>query len=641
MIRPKISVIIPVYNTAEYLPQCLDSVLMQNLEEIEIVVVIDCSPDNSMEIAQEYQKRDRRITIIEKPVNEGLPVARNSGVDASTGEYIIHLDSDDFWLEPTMLENLYKIARLENCQILRFNGYEHIEGELTPYRILNGRSLTNGCFERDEALWCYRSVFLYLFERNFIDHHNLSFVPDVTLGEDGIFLSAALVLAERVSLTPERYYAYRIRPSGMMMTRWSLNDFLEEETSSQMVAENLSGHQEALQRYLYYRLFIYWVSVMSRKLFRDLNSKERMELYRFARANFIRLQSTSVHWWQPQLMPGKLFHKFFQDSDYQRLDKAVWFASILARIWPSAQYLFQFASRLSRETRCLGRWGVGFTAYRLWPLLGKERRMVNREGLTDYNIFLPRSRYQTGVSALLRVKNEEKRIEACLDSILEIFDEIIVVDNGSEDSTRELLEAFKSRWDRSNKIRVFSYPHRVARCGSEHASTSQHSVHSLAYYYNWCLEKCSLSLVCKWDADMVFSSQAGRKIFSDFLTELTGRKVFLLGAFPVQTVYIDKESLVYEADGEINEEPRIFPNSSVAHFEKKEEWEALCRAVPLPVARLEDVCCYEVRDVSEDEYSHWSTTQFKGAKKIREYRNFQKVKHDWHRTSGFTLIDGL
>ena len=95
MMGKKVSVIVPVYNTERYLPRCLDSVLSQTLKEIEVIVVIDASPDDSRGVAREYQKQDDRIKVVEKEINEGLAAARNSGVAVASGEYIIHLDSDD------------------------------------------------------------------------------------------------------------------------------------------------------------------------------------------------------------------------------------------------------------------------------------------------------------------------------------------------------------------------------------------------------------------------------------------------------------------------------------------------------------------------------------------------------------------
>lgn len=93
-----ISIIVPVYNVAKFLPQCLDSILEQTYQNIEIILVNDASPDNSLMVCEFYQKKDPRVRIIDKKINEGVEKARLTGLDAATGEYIMFVDSDD-WLE--------------------------------------------------------------------------------------------------------------------------------------------------------------------------------------------------------------------------------------------------------------------------------------------------------------------------------------------------------------------------------------------------------------------------------------------------------------------------------------------------------------------------------------------------------------
>ena len=93
---PKVSVIIPIYNAAEFLGECLDSVLAQTLTDIEVICVNDGSPDNSLEILREYEKKDSRIKIIDQK-NQGAGAARNHGMSVARGEYLSFLDSDDFF----------------------------------------------------------------------------------------------------------------------------------------------------------------------------------------------------------------------------------------------------------------------------------------------------------------------------------------------------------------------------------------------------------------------------------------------------------------------------------------------------------------------------------------------------------------
>lgn len=114
--KRKVSVIIPMYNSEEYISKCVDSVINQTLREIEIILVDDGSTDKTLEICNEYAILDDRIKII-KQKNKGVSSARNKGINFATGEYVTFVDSDDF-IENNMLEILYGKAIKNNCNIV-------------------------------------------------------------------------------------------------------------------------------------------------------------------------------------------------------------------------------------------------------------------------------------------------------------------------------------------------------------------------------------------------------------------------------------------------------------------------------------------------------------------------------------------
>lgn len=93
-----ISIIIPIYNTARWLPQCLESVLSQDFKDIEVILVDDASADNSLSICRRYADKDSRVVVVAKPENEGVELARRTGYLQSHGEYVMYIDSDD-WLD--------------------------------------------------------------------------------------------------------------------------------------------------------------------------------------------------------------------------------------------------------------------------------------------------------------------------------------------------------------------------------------------------------------------------------------------------------------------------------------------------------------------------------------------------------------
>lgn len=108
-----ISVIIPIYNTGDYLKRCIDSILMQTYKELQIILVNDGSVDHSLSVMKEYEKKDSRILIIDR-IHEGVSAARNAGLEMAAGEYVSFIDSDD-WIEPDMYQIIYDILIEHNA----------------------------------------------------------------------------------------------------------------------------------------------------------------------------------------------------------------------------------------------------------------------------------------------------------------------------------------------------------------------------------------------------------------------------------------------------------------------------------------------------------------------------------------------
>ena len=169
--HPLISVIVPVYNVEKYLPKCVDSILAQTYDNLEIILVEDGTKDNSGAICDEYARKDSRIRVIHKE-NGGLSSARNAGMDIARGEYFGFVDSDD-WIEPEMYETLLNLADkydadmvcgsrydVEAATGVRTLGLHHEKEECLSSMEMLGRVFTwNGC---DSAAWdklYHRSLF--------------------------------------------------------------------------------------------------------------------------------------------------------------------------------------------------------------------------------------------------------------------------------------------------------------------------------------------------------------------------------------------------------------------------------------------------------------------------------------------------
>lgn len=247
----------------------------------------------------------------------------------------------------------------------------------------------------------------------------------------------------------------------------------------------------------------------------------------------------------------------------------------------------------------------------------------NLEGLTEWDFALPRSQREPGVSAMVRVRDESAKIEHCLRSILPVFDQIVVVDNGSEDGTRAIVRSVMEDADPERKIELFDYPHRLARFGPEHGATPADSVHSAVYFTNWALSHCTHRYVCKWDGDMVLRRDV-RDEFIAFSRRIQSEptRCFVLAG---QTIYRDADGDFWLARGEVNREIEIFPNGYRCRFIKHPSWERVRRPVYLRKGEFESVCFYELKFADEDEFSHWSTTEWITDRKKREWENFQRI----------------
>lgn len=129
MEKPLISVIVPIYNVENYLRQCLDSIIGQTYQNLEILLIDDASTDNSVSICQEYQARDERICLLKKTCNSGLADTRNLGIENMTGDFVTFVDSDDY-LETTFIEDLFTQLTLHEADIVigEYYGFDENNG---------------------------------------------------------------------------------------------------------------------------------------------------------------------------------------------------------------------------------------------------------------------------------------------------------------------------------------------------------------------------------------------------------------------------------------------------------------------------------------------------------------------------------
>lgn len=223
---PKVSVVVPTYNTAEYLPKCMDSIIDQNLKEIEIICVNDGSTDDSPDVLDQYALRDRRIRIIQKE-NGGLVSARKEGVMAARGDYVAFVDSDD-WIEADMYEQLYQFAAqyaadMVTCGFFLEGNYTTVHMDTVQEGLYSGDSMAG---LRAKAIYfiekrssglkaslCYK-----LFKRELIQSAQCRIPNEITMAEDKMCLLTALLDSKSVYVYHKPFYHYRIRTDSMVHT---------------------------------------------------------------------------------------------------------------------------------------------------------------------------------------------------------------------------------------------------------------------------------------------------------------------------------------------------------------------------------------------------------------------------------------
>lgn len=184
-----ISVIIPVYNVEKYLEKCIESVLIQSYNKLEIIIINDESPDNSLNIIKSYAEKDNRIVILDKK-NGGVSAARNDGIKKANGEYLFFLDGDDY-LDKDFFKYFIENAKENNSDVVILNSFWNLKDRVKE----NYHSALPNC-----------SIFV---KKKLLDEHSFIRYPiNVQPGEDGIFSHILLMYTKKISFEDKVIYHY-------------------------------------------------------------------------------------------------------------------------------------------------------------------------------------------------------------------------------------------------------------------------------------------------------------------------------------------------------------------------------------------------------------------------------------------------
>lgn len=219
MVKPKVSVIIPVYNVENYIRDCVESVVNQTLDNIEIIIVNDGCTDHSINRIDDLIKSNNLLIVNQE--NKGLSAARNIGLIHATGDYIAFLDSDDY-IEPNFIEMLYVNAVENNLDIV-VGGYKKLfsNGDFLPEK--RSQELIDSEVMTGEE-YLYKSVILNdykmevwddLYKRSFLEENNLKFYEGI-IHEDEDFTPKCILKAKRIKVIDCLGYVYRQRKGSIM-----------------------------------------------------------------------------------------------------------------------------------------------------------------------------------------------------------------------------------------------------------------------------------------------------------------------------------------------------------------------------------------------------------------------------------------
>ncbi|MEO1013292.1 MAG: glycosyltransferase [Bacteroidota bacterium] len=217
----KLSYVIPCYNMEKYLPECIDSLLNQNMDsaDYEVIVVNDESKDSTLEIARKYAEKFPNVKIIDKK-NAGVGAARNSGLDIASGKYIYFLDPDDY-LARNVIPRLLEIMEMNNLDILTFRSHmfkksapkESANIDQVPHTIevLDGISYIAQYKYKNEIWW-------FITNREFMVNSGIRFVEGRWM-EDAILCTEIILASKRIALTELDVHRYRVLPTSAMRNK--------------------------------------------------------------------------------------------------------------------------------------------------------------------------------------------------------------------------------------------------------------------------------------------------------------------------------------------------------------------------------------------------------------------------------------
>ena len=258
--NPAVSVIIPVFNVEDYLDRCLESVANQSFSDMEIILVDDKSTDSSGLICDNWSEKDRRIRVIHKETKEGLGFARNTGLDAASGEYVVFVDSDDY-ITPNMVEKCYNRMEEESADLcICMNSLELGNGYIEKINY-TGSKLVFDCEEiREELLpsminmksGIFPTAWGKMFSLKVFNDNNIRFPSERVLALEDVYFDLMLYKhLNKAVVIPEQHYFYNMTNPHSLTHEKSFRQFVSYKRFFQTVLKDedlLSGYAPCIRR---------------------------------------------------------------------------------------------------------------------------------------------------------------------------------------------------------------------------------------------------------------------------------------------------------------------------------------------------------------------------------------------------------
>ncbi len=224
------SIVVPIYNIAQYLRQCLDSLVSQTFQDKEIILIDDGSTDSSREICDEYNKRYNCVKVIHQK-NKGVSQARNVGLSLALGEWIVFVDADD-WVDTDMLENMWGYILATNANLYRFGmcGVDEYGKKRKCRKLVTNHTIVSFASEEEKFnFYCQRhnldknviqTACAGVYRRDIIKKHNITFIDrNEVIFEDTLFNYHYFLHTNKIVFLPDSPYYYRRHKASFCSTR--------------------------------------------------------------------------------------------------------------------------------------------------------------------------------------------------------------------------------------------------------------------------------------------------------------------------------------------------------------------------------------------------------------------------------------